>query len=365
MRGLAALSVLVCHFLSVYPFLQSNTFEHSSSAIGNVLKFTPLHFFWLGFEPVIFFFILSGFVLSLPFLNGVSVKYSSFLIKRIFRLYIPYLIAVLVAISMRAMFSRGGIPELSEWFNSEWHSPITNRAIIDHILFLGNYDSTAFNGVIWTLIIEMKVSLIFPLLIICIKRFNWALNMFLGVAIYYLDARLKLGVGYALMFIIGALLAKHRDGLVISFNKLSKGTKITLMVVAVLVYTYRWWFLWDIKLLHPTLINNLMICLGVSIIIIAALSSNAINSLLSKGLVEFMGRISYSLYLYHVVVLLTLVNILYRYIPLWNILLISLPTTIFISWVGWYVIERNSMRLARRIIRSKPNKKDSVELSTT
>src|SRR4051812_48108680 len=63
LRGLAALTVVMQHFLSVLPSIDG----HSDNAWVNLWKYSPLHITWAGYEAVIFFFILSGFVLSLPF----------------------------------------------------------------------------------------------------------------------------------------------------------------------------------------------------------------------------------------------------------------------------------------------------------
>jgi len=61
LRGLAALSVVVNHFLNILPGIFDNPNDFW------FLKYTPLHLFWAGHEAVIFFFVLSGFVLSLQF----------------------------------------------------------------------------------------------------------------------------------------------------------------------------------------------------------------------------------------------------------------------------------------------------------
>ena len=44
-----------------------------------------------GPEAVILFFVLSGFVLSLPAVNGRPQTYPTFITRRIFRIYVPYL----------------------------------------------------------------------------------------------------------------------------------------------------------------------------------------------------------------------------------------------------------------------------------
>lgn len=110
------------------------------------MKNTPLHLVWAGHEAVILFFILSGFVLSLPYYNKKNSKYKDYLIKRIFRIYLPYLVSVFLAIACVFVFSRGGIPELSKWFNGTWERQLTINQLLEHILMLGDFKSYNFNG---------------------------------------------------------------------------------------------------------------------------------------------------------------------------------------------------------------------------
>lgn len=58
LRGLAALSVVVWHIATMFPFSSDPWFAR-----------TPFHIFGDGEEAVAIFFALSGFVLMLPYLN--------------------------------------------------------------------------------------------------------------------------------------------------------------------------------------------------------------------------------------------------------------------------------------------------------
>ncbi len=82
-RGLAALSVVFHHFLLIFPLFFIDTFNDKTASTVNLLKYSPLHVFWAGHEAVIFFYILSGFVLALPFYSAKKFQYFPYLVKRV------------------------------------------------------------------------------------------------------------------------------------------------------------------------------------------------------------------------------------------------------------------------------------------
>jgi peptidoglycan/LPS O-acetylase OafA/YrhL len=78
LRGLAALTVFFGHFWGAK--LKMSFFEGLSK--------TPFSFLLNGGAAVMFFFVLSGFVLSLPFVNGDKpLNLAAFYIKRLLRIY--------------------------------------------------------------------------------------------------------------------------------------------------------------------------------------------------------------------------------------------------------------------------------------
>jgi len=97
LRGLAALSVLISHY-----FLILNLGE-----LTVTIKHSPLRVFMAGGEAVIFFFLLSGFVLVLQFFKGkaltkqkfsyyLTIKPAHFLGKISYSLYMYHLPVVLI-----------------------------------------------------------------------------------------------------------------------------------------------------------------------------------------------------------------------------------------------------------------------------
>lgn len=124
LRGIAALQVLLHHCLLCVPVLYTVfsykaplPFTGAENTILNAVTFSPLHFFWLGSEPVILFFVLSGFVLSIPFNDGgQNFDYKAYFVKRLIRLYIPYIVSILLSMLLRVVLYHPLHIHISDWF---------------------------------------------------------------------------------------------------------------------------------------------------------------------------------------------------------------------------------------------------------
>lgn len=153
LRGLAALVVFNSHCVLVLaappPWLAA------------VLR-SPLAPFLLGgHEAVLFFFLLSGFVLYLPYTRGaVSRPYLPYLVKRVCRICLPYLAGVAFVAAAYALFFRARpLPGISPYFS--W-APMSRgefwRLLGEHIAFLGSFHRERWNSSTWTLAEEMRIS---------------------------------------------------------------------------------------------------------------------------------------------------------------------------------------------------------------
>ncbi|UUZ97464.1 acyltransferase [Paenibacillus sp. P25] len=354
LRGIAALAVLFQHLVLIFPLMETNTYNNSDMWLINLLKYTPIHIIWGGHEAVVFFFVLSGFVLSLVWYSETiqRVSYVSFIIKRTCRIYIPYLVAILVAFIARELFAKGGISELSGWFNSIWAEPITLKMIFDHLLLLGRLQINALNPPIWSLSEEMKISLIFPLFMFILLRFDWKISLALGFLISCLSFRRGYYIpsgtlNYILMFIVGALLAKYRHKLTNSVRNLSSIQKILLSLIGIICYVYSWWPFFDVKLIHSTIVDEWFIALGVSIFITLSLSLKSVSKFLHLKPIMFLGMISYSVYLYHLVILVSLCYLFYGKIHIYIIFLMTILITLVVASLSYYFIEKPSIRLGK------------------
>ncbi|MFD5173909.1 acyltransferase family protein, partial [Bacillus mycoides] len=318
LRGIAAIIVLLGHFLALFPILGKKVMYSTFGAYFSIL--------WQGHSAVIIFFVLSGFVLSLPFYKGTEFNYLKYLIKRVCRIYIPYIVILFIAIGIKlGIHSKiGTIPGLVQW--GSWNIEVSFNRVMDHILFLREFNPDAFIMVIWSLVHEMRISIVFPLIIFLLLRVNWKVSigiaMFLSVIGYLLMKNIPsefnmpvstnyfITLHYSSMFIIGALLAKNREYLVSKIINLK--VKYLLLPLGLLFFSYpRIPFMLLSKLIGEIdyelylIIIDWYICFGAVLIILSALSSKLFSKLLLIKPVQFIGEISYSLYLVHPIVLLT------------------------------------------------------------
>jgi peptidoglycan/LPS O-acetylase OafA/YrhL len=359
LRGLAAITVVAHHYLMTQPAIANP----DQSASLPWLKYTPLHVFWAGNEAVLLFFVLSGFVLSLPFLEG-SVSYVPFIIRRIFRIGLPYWCAVSAAIVVRALTYRGNIPALSTWFNLPWSQPLSFQLIIQHALLVDSFPNGTLVPVIWSLVYEMRISIVFPLLMYAVSRWNWKTCLLgayavggLGTVATVLSARVLHSqqdytqtLEYVPMFIVGAILAKNRDAIVSWSKGLSAATRGGILLLALLAYTYHWLTFSAGPVLHLwDFLDNSMVTIGSSVAVVAALSSSIFNRFLSLRAVHSIGQASYSLYLFHTIILLGAIHLLFSTMALVPILIACALITTVLALVLYETVERNSILLGRRI----------------
>lgn len=373
-RGLAALSVVFAHYLNIF----------QSSAKTTLIEYGPLRLIVAGNEAVLLFFLLSGFVLSLPFLKGRDINllnYRDFAIKRIARIYLPYLVAILLTIVCNYLFYKGSIHGLSDWFNARWSQPITLEAIIQHIIFLGEYPKQ-FNVVSWSLVEELRISLIFPIIMIIVLKSNWKGIFGLSVALYFLSILIRVVFGseydpiantihYSVIFVIGALIAKYKDAIINYTITLTKIKKILFVVIGLFMYTYAKPsfainIIYNIDIFYRERVDFIFTILGASMIVIMSMSIKPISKFLLNKVIKFVGKISFSLYLYHLVILLTFVNLFSTILPIGLILILSFAFSILVSTISYYYVEQPTIKLGKKIVsRLSKEKKESIRKDVT
>ncbi|WP_339243299.1 acyltransferase [Paenibacillus sp. FSL F4-0243] len=392
-RGLASFSVVIHHTLIATPiFLAAHYHESIENNLVKVLTSSPLHVLWGGHEAVLLFFVLSGFVLSLPFLNQRSPKYSQYLIKRICRIYIPYILSIALSAGLLFLLNPSNISDLSDWFNGMWSSSITGKTIISSLLML-DYHVHNLNTVTWSLVHEMRISIIFPILIFFIIKYTWRKSLLIGIflslfacianvlvyrtiqndAVFLLVTSLSSTVYYTNFFIIGAVVAKHRHQIIPKIKRLNSSYKFTILAVSLALYCSEWiipklgYYKYNGNIIQTTLttfILDLIIMTGIIILFTLVLSSSTFKKILLNRYLLGLGKISYSLYLVHIIVLLSIIHFFKYDVPFGILLLIVPIISVFVAILFYKYIEFPSISLANRIVNNK-NRSDSKTIVTT
>jgi peptidoglycan/LPS O-acetylase OafA/YrhL len=358
LRGLAALSVVLGHLQGLW---FGDTRPTSAFYRYFLIHATPL-----GGEAVMLFFVLSGFVLALPSIDGRPQTYFVFITRRIFRIYVPYIAAL--AISVAGAYWLHGIVTSSTWFHQFWSEPVDWHLVRKHLRFVGLYNTDQFDPPIWSLVEEMRISLIFPFVCALVLRlrsgWSFAIAAILTGISYGLerfnlipDQRYLVDVPlYTAFFVLGIFLAREKKSLSEWFQNLKKPLAIAFVVACFGAYAAvdpRFWKHMDDQMsLDIRFISRCSCALGSGGLIIACLSSSFLKRILHWQPIHWLGQMSYSLYLLHFVVLLYCVHLLYGRIPLLWILLLTFVVSIVVSRLSYRLIELPSMRMGRKISNS-------------
>jgi peptidoglycan/LPS O-acetylase OafA/YrhL len=363
LRGLAALAVVFTHIRSFWEMGNQPTSANFMIFLDLTRPF--------GFEAVVLFFVLSGFVLTLPAVEGKPQSYFVFVTRRIFRLYVPYLAAL--AISVAGAFWLDGPGINSPFGDCCWSEPVSWGLVGQHVMFLGVYDTSVFDLPVWSLVHEMRISLFFPFLCAFVLRFknrwSFALALFLTAAsvaiakLHSVGSAILLGVDnpvsipdtlyYAALFILGIYLARERASIAGWFSRLSRLAKISFGVGCVLLWGFAGtllssnaprFFHW-----HFMPVAHWLTALGAGGLIVVCLNSRSCKRFLHWPPIHLLGQMSYSLYLMHFIVLMFCVHLLYGKIPLLTILFLALVLSLIVSWLSYRWVEAPSMNLGRRL----------------
>ena len=293
-RGWAALAVVCFH-----------VFWETFGVAVPWLRNPYTAFLLAGHFDVILFFILSGDALSYPFFHGGDVRYlQRAALKRYPRLTVP--IVVVTAVTALAM-AAGWVPVAAagqaigrpDWLGTFVHFDAKASSALRfafYAVYAGDL-RTNYLPFLWTMPIELLGSLCLLLALFVVPRVRG------GAAILFAVAFCLTWGGSALgCFLVGALLGQARAAglyarLPRAFRRYGAPLGIVLALVAV---GYRQGHgLYDLRG-HVAAGSVLLFCVYAC--------QPAVRWLSRDRFSQFLGRISYLLYLWHFVVLITLTS---------------------------------------------------------
>jgi peptidoglycan/LPS O-acetylase OafA/YrhL len=292
LRGVAAFSVFVYHALGFAP---------DASPLG-VMRSSPWAVLWDGAAAVDLFFVLSGFVLALPYLqSGQSPAYVAYATRRVFRIFPAFLVAVALSVAMRMAHHPHGLEAFSAWASVQWQEPLTPFLLLRTCTLFFLADVRPSNPVFWSLVVEIRMSLLLPLLVLALQKGRSFLSDASLLAVTLVLANTWSWLAYLPLFAMGALAAKHVASWFALTASVPRWALFVFLVCGVALYGHR--------ALMPNLVQqqaHVVSAVGSSLLIFCAIRFSSLSGVLCSPLFGFMGQTSYGFYLLHLPLLLLL-----------------------------------------------------------
>jgi peptidoglycan/LPS O-acetylase OafA/YrhL len=271
-------------------------------------------------------------------------------------------VVVAVAMVLCTVLGQELVPGASSWFNDRWRDTVTVVPVLQHLSLIGHYrDDAQYVPVIWSLTDEMRISIIFPLLVAGVAAFGWRRSVGASVVLTAIGLAFARKVSpdfataeYVVCFVVGIVLANHRHALTARMAALARRDRVLLFVAAVLLFT---WDSWLAPAWAPGRLDSVVHSEGVHVvlqtagaaafIVLAQVPGRAHDRLLAR-VPQYLGRISYSLYLVHTIVLLAVVHAVGAHVALPWLLAPVVALSIVLSDLMQRGVERPAQRLGRR-----------------
>lgn len=347
LRGVAILMVILYHAHAWIPGL---------STLPSWYMF-PIS---LGFSGVDLFFVLSGFSLYYAWLRQEQVTgqvvIRKYYWRRFWRIYPPYLIAFLVP-----------------WIPVLIAAPAEAvKEALWHIFLLHNYSEHYFygaNGPLWSIAVEAQFYILFPLIVLMMKRWGIGQVIVVGIVIgllyrtgvyLYFDELTYRQVpkpylqGFWLAripnFLLGIGLA-YQWANFDDTKKQNPARGLVMLGLGVATLAFTWTFIYYFR--HVSMIiRELGFAVGYTLIVYGALQG-ALQSFISVRWLHFSGKISYSLYLTHAPVVLFLGMLARKYVVNisvvqgYLIMLLSIVLSYGVAWLYYQWVEIPSFNKAK------------------
>lgn len=165
LRGLAILAVLIFHTLGTtfgYDALPWKGAWRDFSGQASFLCFLPLGM--IGQAGVAIFFVVSGFCIHTSF-QQAGQDWRSFFVRRFFRIYPPYLLALIYSLLILAANSSVNFCDREFWLQ-----------LSTHLFLVHNFHRATLFGInasFWSLAIEAQLYLVYPVLLALVGRIGW------------------------------------------------------------------------------------------------------------------------------------------------------------------------------------------------
>lgn len=336
MRGLASQAVIFFHFCAISPALQSGLI--SSVAV-------PLA--WNS--GVDFFFVLSGFLLAVPFMQMKKIDLRAYYLKRCLRILPAYYVSMLFIV---LFLSRH----------------VTSEDILATVFFGQNFFQSTFtsiNGVYWTLAIEEIFYATLPLFAILFVKGRWMFALPACVAfstgyrevvytlyrgqLQYLNFYLWQYPSYVEHYAIGVTLAAlFVTGRSFYPGKLKNSYGLLATIVALGLTEYFMGVRYEVRA-YDLPLANLVFAIEYGCLLYFTLASplaSRLRAVFTNKVSLFTGKLSYSTYVWHLPIEVTMYSL---GLPVVEWVMLSYLAIIGVAALSYHLVEQPFLSLKNRI----------------
>lgn len=365
LRGVAAVTVVVGHVLLLLDGSRSSQARHAAESAMST-EGTILYALWNGRGAVLIFFALSGFVLTLPFASTSTPFSGSYFAKRWARIGIPFVVMTTVAMTSSVWLSQ--LHSQSTWPAIMFDRPPSIGDVIEWGTLIGLPNVSAFNSVVWTLVVEIRLSMLLPLVIASHRRFGLAptlagtlliaviADLFAVAQPYQGSMAASISVAGTLhflpLFAAGSALALGRERLA---NIAWLGRRVMLLgLLASSLVLYVRGHTWAVNIATPSglpsaqpmLVEDYIV--GFSAVLLVGLVSAGVGAtLLASRPLLALGAASYSLYLWHLPLLVGCALVFAPRIGIEAATAVGVAVTAVITWLSYSLVEAPVQRVIR------------------
>lgn len=360
LRGLAALGVVVFHVFLVLPISGIDA-PHLEKFAPNNGPLLAQHVFLAVFNGrglVVLFFVLSGCVLAMSLQRDSSFGIRNLLgywVRRGFRLYPLLILAATLGALLQLQIGLEEIDGVSVW--ASWHYNTPQSLLPWEWMKNAAGYSYSLNGPAWSIKIELIASLIFPLLyLVALSRMGAMIGGILLVAAMFLapgdpDNYQRMNL-FTFCFFVGAAIPLHGRSIYQLYRQLPAKLRKLLVVMIVLTFMAARILINPDNPRPPSVILIETLCAA---FLVAIVLFGSEGKYLSSPFLQWLGRISYGVYLLHLIILFALVHLVVPLLPLGNtsdalyattwLAAATLAITLPAAWLTFSVLERPLQQL--------------------
>ncbi|WP_426956681.1 acyltransferase family protein [Muricoccus radiodurans] len=349
LRGLAALVVVLCHCLTAV-----NVAPEHASALRVALAALN------GSACVTLFFVLSGAVLAISFERDVRKnprQIFGYWIRRGFRLYpLLWLAALMAAIFQLAIGAGQHLAFVSEWAHSQYQ--VAPDALPFEWAKNALAVTSSLNSPAWSIKVEIIGSLLFPLLFAISQHRKAApvTVVALVIAMFSLsNPRLTAYMNvFTCSFLVGALITRWGGSFGTWFWTRSRPPRVLFTGLSVFVFLTGRTLLGDPSFVPPLAV--LLEMTSAAFIVCIVLHGPPIRWFEWKS-IRFLGEISYSVYLLHMIIIFVLLHTLgstslapthnWSVVEIGEFMFVVLLFTVPVAWITFLGVEQPMQLLGR------------------